>query len=402
MFVSISKQDFVQLVTLDQEREDAELQRKIAWFEKNLARQVGVRWLAEAMCPDVDKVLPKKRVPPFASGDLATLALSTCPVDLIDEEREAHMLRFAELCESLKEKRTVLVGHNLFLDLIYFFTFFFGPLPDRVEGFQRTVARIFPLVFDTKYLADKINNNSPLYRSSLQEIDQELSKLPFPIIGMDMKLAFGDLVRFDELTFKPETSPEHSKYQSGSPFHEAGFDSFTTAKVLIRLSARIEAAAKGDVSPLSEDDIYLSASEDGSLPSDHIDLLARKSVSDEDALQRRRQIAQVFQKRTANQDPTEIQAALDRQAALFKELKLDDQEPSSKTQKDGPWTSNNPYTVLQNLDLDEDGKPRSAKVMVSSPPVVHTMMPAGGSPFWVRYGNKLRVNGTVEEVCVVK
>ena len=390
------------MVPLDQEREDAQLQRKIAWFENNLERQVGVRWLAEAMCPDVDKVLPKERVPPFASGNLATLASSTCPVDIDDEEREAHMIRFAELCGTLKEKRTVLVGHNLFLDLIYFYAFFFGPLPDRVEDFQKTVAQLFPLVFDTKYLADKINDNSPLYKSSLQEIDQELSKLPLPIIGMNWGLTLGESLNFDELTFNSETSLEHGRYHSGSPFHEAGFDSFTTAKVLIRLSARIEGAAKGDVSPLSEDDIYFSGSEDGTFPSDLNNLLERKSTSNEDALKRLKLIAQIFRKPAAIKDPPEIQAALDRQATLFRELKLDDQEPDSKTQKDGLFTSNNPYTLLQNIDLDEDGEPQSADVTVSSTPVVHTMMPAGGSPFWVRYGNKLRVNGTVEEVCVIR
>ena len=172
----------------DQKREDAQLQRRIAWFENNLARQVGMRWLAEAMCPDVDKVLPKEFVPPFASGNLAALANSTYPtMDTTDEEREVHILRFAELCKKLEQKRTVLVGHNLFLDLIYFYAFFFGPLPDRVEDFRKTIAQIFPLVFDTKYLADKINDNSPLYKSSLQELDQELSKLPVPIIGMSFK-----------------------------------------------------------------------------------------------------------------------------------------------------------------------------------------------------------------------
>ena len=183
--VSLSKQDFMQLIPFDKEREDAQLQRKITRFENSLARQVGIRWLAEAICPSVDRVLPKEHVPPLASGNLAALATLTYPsTDMTDEEREAHILGFMELCQTLKEKQTVLVGHNLFLDLIYFYTLFFGPLPDRVEGFQTIIAQLFPLVFDTKYLADKINDNSPSYKSSLQEIDQELSKLPVPIIGM--------------------------------------------------------------------------------------------------------------------------------------------------------------------------------------------------------------------------
>lgn len=160
------------------------------------------------MCPDVNKVLPKERVPPFASGDLAALAPSTYPpMDMTDEEQEAHILRFAELCKTLKEKRTVLVGHNLFLDLIYFYTFFFGPLPERVEGFQKTIAQLFPLVFDTKYLADKINDNSPLYKSSLQEIDQELSKLPVPIIGMNFKSVLEGSLNLEVLTVEHRNAP---------------------------------------------------------------------------------------------------------------------------------------------------------------------------------------------------
>ena len=206
--VSLSKQDFIQLVPFDKEREDAQLQRKIAWFESNLARQVGMRWLAEAICPNVDKVLPKECVPPFASGNLAALASLTYPsTDMTNEEREAHVVRFTELCQALKEKKFVVVGHNLFLDLIYFYTFFFGPLPDRVESFQKVIAQLFPLVFDTKYLADKVNDNSPLYKSSLQEIDQELSKLPVPIIGMNSGCVLGESLDFVKLTVRHRNAP---------------------------------------------------------------------------------------------------------------------------------------------------------------------------------------------------
>ena len=36
------------------------------------------------------------------------------------------------------------------------------------------------------------------------------------------------------------------------------------------------------------------------------------------------------------------------------------------------------------------------------PSPYHTMMPHGESGFWQIYGNKLRVNGTVEETCVIR
>ena len=218
-----------------------------------------------------------------------------------------------------------------------------------------------------------------------------------------------------------ETPLEHSKYFSDSPFHEAGFDSFTTAKVLIRLSARIEGDAKEDESPSSEEDTYFPASENGVSPSDLNDLLTRKSISDEDALNRRKQIALVFQKRAALETTPETQAALDRQAvrfrgtlpetqaaldrqaALFKDLGLDDRKSQSEIQTYTlPSTSNNPYALLQNHSPNGDSETSSAYGNAPSTAVVRTMMPAGDSPFWVRYGNKLRVNGTVEEVCVIK
>ena len=202
-----------------------------------------------------------------------------------------------------------------------------------------------------------------------------------------------------------ETPLEHSKYLSDSPFHEAGFDSFTTAKVLIRLSARIEGAAKGDESPLSDEEIYYPASENTCFPSDLNDLLTRKSTSDEDALSRRKQIAQMLQKRAVSELPTETQAALDRQAALFKNLGLDDPEPSPypRTATHPLLSNNNPYALLRDFSHDSTAETASEYVNAASPPpVVHTMMPAGGSQFWIRYGNKLRVNGTVEEVCVIR
>ena len=74
---------------------------------------------------------------------------------------------------------------SLFIDLIYFYNCFFGRLPDRVEDFQDVTSKIFAMVFDTKYLADKINDNSASYNSSLQDLDRELSKLTSPVIGTE-------------------------------------------------------------------------------------------------------------------------------------------------------------------------------------------------------------------------
>lgn len=185
--VSISKPEFIQLIPYDKQREEAQSQKKVAWFERSLTSQIGLRWVAEALCPNVDRVLFAELKAPKASGDLAAVASAGWiypPYPISELKTGVIALRFEKMLHKLKAKRTILVGHNLFLDLIYFFMCFFGPLPDRVEGFQSVVGQLFPLVFDTKYLADKINDNSPLYRSSLEEIDRELSRLAVPIIGV--------------------------------------------------------------------------------------------------------------------------------------------------------------------------------------------------------------------------
>ena len=142
------------------------------------------RWIAEALCPHIDKVLPPAFRAPHAFGNLATLRGCNYPPALMSvDDREKYDGQFNQLIDQLRQKRTVLVGHNVFLDLVYFYTFFFGPLPDLVKDFQQIIEYLFPMVFDTKYLADKINDNSSSYNSSLEDLDRELSELPLPIIG---------------------------------------------------------------------------------------------------------------------------------------------------------------------------------------------------------------------------
>ena len=89
---------------------------------------------------------------------------------------------FEALRKSLRVHKTVLVGHNLFLDLINFYRCFFGTLPDTVEEFQTKIHELFPLVIDTKYMASALHEG-PLVRSGLDELDAALGKMKQPIIS---------------------------------------------------------------------------------------------------------------------------------------------------------------------------------------------------------------------------
>lgn len=164
--VTVSRQGFVQILPYDQEREDANQARKDRAFEQNLEAQIGLRWPVEAM----------------AGGDLTGLTPNSflTYVDGREEEVAQHVTHVKEV---LGTKRTVLVGHNVFMDLVYFYRCFFGKLPESVEDFQEIMHRLFPMIIDTKFLATDSVDNPTLAKSSLEDLNDQLSGQESPIIG---------------------------------------------------------------------------------------------------------------------------------------------------------------------------------------------------------------------------
>ena len=111
--VSLSKIDFVQLLPYDKEREDLQYERKNHWFEQNITRQIGLRWIVEAMCPSADLVLGSEYSAPYATGDIAAVrGWNQPPVMMSPQDRETSDSRFNEILSELSQKKTVVVGHK--------------------------------------------------------------------------------------------------------------------------------------------------------------------------------------------------------------------------------------------------------------------------------------------------
>lgn len=108
-----------------------------------------------------------------------------------------------ELQIALKSKSRILVGHNLFVDLIFIYKTFVGALPDHVTDFNRRIHELFPQVFDTKFLATR-EGGSMQSKSSLKDLCDELKARPKPFVT----LADG-----------------HAAYGAHGKEHEAGYDS---------------------------------------------------------------------------------------------------------------------------------------------------------------------------------
>ena len=200
-------------------------------MREKLSRQIGLRFIIEGMVGNGGDLSAVNvwNFAPRTSGHGHTHWIDTKQL-----QRDFDMLK-----TKLASKRTVLVGHNLFMDLIYLYHTFLGVLPDKVEDFQQRIHELFPFIVDTKYLAtqNNIDNNA---KSGLEELDKEMAKVPVPLIGMNsLQRRCYNIISNESLS---EIHNDHPKYDSRTAYHEAGYDSYLTARVLIRKSAELESS----------------------------------------------------------------------------------------------------------------------------------------------------------------
>ncbi|RYP15225.1 hypothetical protein DL765_005864 [Monosporascus sp. GIB2] len=63
--------------------------------------------------------------------------------------------------ESLQKNRQIIVGHNLFHDLVFIYRRFFGPLPEKLDDFLVEIHKLFPGVADTKRASFRYTSRPP-------------------------------------------------------------------------------------------------------------------------------------------------------------------------------------------------------------------------------------------------
>lgn len=133
-------------------------------------------------------------------------------------QRDVVEPKFEALKKIIEKKDHILVGHNLFTDLIFLYDTFFGQLPDLVEEFQEAIHELFPTILDTKYISTE-GDNAMSGRSGLKEILAPFLKVQTPLIVLhEQHTSYGALMGKD---------------------HEAGFDSKSQLRFNIRASTDI-------------------------------------------------------------------------------------------------------------------------------------------------------------------
>lgn len=192
---------FVQITNPTDKQQANEKELKEQYRERDIANAVGFRWILEAiMGGDITK-LPHYYVR-SAFDD------SDCPKDI-----DAFL---RGLQKKLRGQKRAIVGHNCFTDVINLYKCFFGDLPESVEDFARNLNGLFPLILDTKHLATLGSNRWA--NTALSSVEEDLANETRPEI------------------YLPD---DFSRYGRSSVFHEAGYDSLVTAKIGLKLAAKL-------------------------------------------------------------------------------------------------------------------------------------------------------------------
>ncbi|KAF3044543.1 hypothetical protein E8E11_002706 [Didymella keratinophila] len=390
--VAIGRNDCIRIMPFDAVREADNTRRIKTRVKEQIARQTGFRWIFEAL------------VGGDINNDLLYILRSNGPSE--------HRDRFDRASARLKKHRPVIVGHNMFTDIVYLYRTFVGPLPDTLEAFNEKLHELCPRIVDTKYLATHDEgdlNASP----TLEEIAKGLQKQHRPTIV---------------------THEDHAKYNGLEAFHEAGYDSLLTATIMLRLAAKLGAEHHLSCEPTKQNGSIAQSNKHGEaakpalgreaseggikltsdVPEDFIADGCGKVQSPVDvppveanSTTTGRKNRKAKRKNKKKEEQTAHRFATQTVFEKLRELSVADAETSDSTEEEGQGpeldhdalngTGDDASQATGSWTDEEYVQDESGWVPI--PKVERRkmeMIPDFGAQFWETFGNKLRVFGTTE------
>ena len=293
-----------------------------------ITRQIGFRYIFEAL----------------AGGDLSAIAPNWFCINAAGQsafiDTSLKKLELSSLTKALTAKSRVLVGHNLFTDLIFLYHTFIGNLPPTVNEFQEKIHALFPMVIDTKYMATRDKLIDSRQSSSLQDLHQDLKSQRIPDICL------------------PE---EFRSYQNRHQLHEAGYDSYLTAQIFLKLAAKLDVGRPSATHTVNPFELSTGSADSTSSDDDSGGVVLEPAPHSANRFQ-------------VLSEPSPLKKKA-RQASLLDSDIEDDMAGSPPLGQDG------------------------AAAMLAGAARGNDFVPALTAPFWRVYANKLRVYGTLDEVC---
>lgn len=143
----------------------------------------------------------------------------------LEEEKQAkeqelikNAVGFSQVVKMISQSGKLVVGHNMFLDLIHVIDQFLCPLSEHFDDFKATISAVFPRLVDTKVMANTQPFRDLIPSSVLADLVKHVSKKPFQKVAVQFDEGFCDYGESDE---KP---------------HEAGYDAYITGLAFISMA----------------------------------------------------------------------------------------------------------------------------------------------------------------------
>lgn len=141
----------------------------------------------------------------------------------LEEEMIDGLLGFTKVFRLLVSLKTPIIGHNILTDLALMAHSFEAPLPHSYKKFKRFLNDLFPTVYDTKTVSYRLRNSVPEEKRWKKNLLEDL--YVFFKDGDGRHLALNS--PYIEMS---------GKIEGGEQFHNAGFDSYCTGYIFIRMA----------------------------------------------------------------------------------------------------------------------------------------------------------------------
>ncbi|XP_046390214.1 pre-piRNA 3'-exonuclease trimmer-like isoform X2 [Ischnura elegans] len=145
-------------------------------------------------------------------------------VDCLAEKAIQLLLGATKIFHLLVNAKKPIIGHNCLLDLMVLLKQFYCPLPEKYKDFKKVIHRIFPEIYDTKFISFEVKAQN--FRE-LWEINSLPSIYSFFHSTKGLELT-KDAIRVEKGLGADPTSGDKR-------FHDAGWDSYCTGFCFIRL-----------------------------------------------------------------------------------------------------------------------------------------------------------------------
>ncbi|KAJ3069741.1 hypothetical protein HDU98_007197 [Podochytrium sp. JEL0797] len=141
-----------------------------------------------------------------------------------------YLIGFRRVIEMISESRKPLIGHNMYLDLCQTVQKFCFELPPTISEFKDVCHSVFPVIYDTKHIANTdLKILDYVKNSTLSDMAEQLEKFPFTKPEMVMHSDFQDYLS-----------------SATEKFHEAGYDAFSTGVAFLKMMHHIADVPVGE------------------------------------------------------------------------------------------------------------------------------------------------------------